>query len=175
MKTKLSAFALAALVVLSVGGCRTADVSGIANRIQEKSDSYSKLTPDQQKAIHDGWIERGYTADMVYMVMGKPTNVAVKDSSRGKVGMWSYDEFSRASSDAQDTRNNPGNPHYISQTVANISANVRDEAPSAVKPAAFSATGGNMGALNVADLYHSRVYLFFANGRVTEIKLQSEI
>jgi hypothetical protein len=58
--------------------------------------------------------------------------------------------------------------------VATISADVRDEAPNAVKPASFSSTSAAMGPLNVADLYRSRVFLFFANGRVTEIKLQGE-
>jgi outer membrane protein assembly factor BamE (lipoprotein component of BamABCDE complex) len=179
MKTRLGTSLL--LITASLwlfSGCRTSTQTAAATaRIQEKSETFSKLSPEQQKRIQEGWIERGYTPDMVYMVMGNPSTVARKDTNGRPLEMWTYIEYSRPGSGALDTRNNPGNPHYTTQTVATISALVRDiggPTSAQVKPAEFSSSSASMGPLNVADLERSKVYLFFAGGRVAEIKLESE-
>lgn len=71
----------------------TACSSGISGRIQEKSAAFAQFTPEVQKNIREGTIEPGYTADMVYMALGKPTKETVKDTPHGKVGLWSYANF----------------------------------------------------------------------------------
>jgi hypothetical protein len=87
--TPASVRGLVVIAALSTAGCS----SGISSRIQEKSEVYSELTPTVQKNLREGTIEPGYTADMVYMALGHPSAVKVKDSSRGKIGIWVYRNF----------------------------------------------------------------------------------
>ena len=70
MKYSTSLGAALALAIL-LAGCDA--TSGTAARIQEKSAVFAQLTPEQKKNIEEGAIEHGYTTDMVYMALGKPT------------------------------------------------------------------------------------------------------
>lgn len=90
--TSIAPIVASALLALSgiVAGC-TSDA--IANRIQEKSTVFAALPPEQQKDIRQGTIQPGFTADMVYMALGKPSQVKVKDTAQGKVGLWIYNNF----------------------------------------------------------------------------------
>ena len=78
-------FALALLA-----GCQTAP-STTATRIEEKAKVYAALPADVQKKLQDGMVETGYTANMVYIALGRPTEVAV--TADGKVGIWTYKDF----------------------------------------------------------------------------------
>ena len=60
-----------ALATVILAGCDA--TSGISARIQEKSAIFEALSPEQKKAIAEGAIEYGDTADMVYMPLGKPS------------------------------------------------------------------------------------------------------
>lgn len=178
MKTSLLIAAGVSALALFTSGCSTSGQSAAFNaRAHEKSETFDKLTPAQQKYLEDGWVERGYTPDMVYMVMGAPTATSTKDVNGRKFDMWTYVEFRRNGGGAQDTRNNPDNSHYTTQTVIPNSADVHTQygsPPDQIKPLSFSGTNASMGQLNVAELNRSKVYLFFADGRVTEIKVETE-
>ena len=178
MKTRLLLAASAGLLALITAGCSTSSHSVALNsRIQEKSEVFAKLTPAQQKYLEDGWIERGYTPDMVYIVMGRPVATTTKEVHGRKFEMWTYDEYHHVGGGALDTRNNPDNSHYTTQTVITNSALIHEAygpAPAQIKPLSFSGTNASMGQLNVAELSRSKVYLFFADGRVAEIKLETE-
>ena len=89
MKTSFLTFVPVAGLALLLAACS----SGISARIQEKSEVFAQFTPEVQKNIREGTIEPGYTADMVYMALGKPTKETVKDTPHGKVGIWSYANF----------------------------------------------------------------------------------
>ena len=78
-------FALALLA-----GCQTTP-STTATRIEEKAKVYAALPADVQKKLQDGMVETGYTANMVYIALGRPTEVAV--TADGKVGIWTYKDF----------------------------------------------------------------------------------
>ncbi len=185
MKNPLRLLSVAALVAGATAGCSTVDpLTAISGRIQEKSDAFSKLTPAQQKGIKDGYIERGYTPDMVYMVMGQPATVRAKDAALGKLEMWTYVEFRQQRADAKDNRNDPGNPHYTTQTVAAVSADMHIMPGGSAPPAGsfppeysdptHNATSASMGSLYVPDMKMGKVYLFFANGQLAEIKFDSD-
>lgn len=147
MKSKTPLLPLTTTVLLAVlaSGCATADPSATTTaRIQEKAEAFAQLAPDQQENIRAGIVDRGYTADMVYMVLGPPAKVKTKDSSFGKLEMWTYLEFTKASGAPQ------------------------------VKPAEVSATGHTMGPLNDPGVKVGKLFLYFAHGKVVEIKYDSE-
>jgi hypothetical protein len=77
-------------IIASALGCAT---DGINARIAEKSAVFEKLNPETQKNLREGTIEPGYTADMVYIALGKPSKEKIRDTSQGKVGIWEYANF----------------------------------------------------------------------------------
>lgn len=79
----------AACALAIFAGCRSSSTP--ATRMQEKSAVISSLPDEQQKKIAGGVVEVGYTADMVYVALGRPSTVSV--STDGKVGIWTYDHY----------------------------------------------------------------------------------
>ncbi|MBV5332683.1 hypothetical protein JZU54_03780 [bacterium] len=92
----LYAYGAALVLAVLISGCDAS--SGKTARIQEKSAVFAQLTPEQKKSIESGSIEVGYTADMVYMALGKPSKVKSKESPEGKTEMWTYNNFAPAAS-----------------------------------------------------------------------------
>ncbi len=134
------------LTVVALVGCDA--TSGTASRIQEKSAVFAQLTPEQKQRVEAGSIERGYTADMVYMALGKPSKVREKDSPDGTVVMWTYNNF---------YSNNP------------------DFAPDADRPERFSSgrsVGREQGVDNLAELPPETLHILFHGGKVIQIKLE---
>ncbi|MCB1105023.1 MAG: hypothetical protein H7A44_04025 [Opitutaceae bacterium] len=75
---------------LLLAGCET---SGTTARIQEKSATYAALAPEQQQAIQAGAVDIGYTTDMVYLALGKPSKIETKETADGPVTVWTYTRF----------------------------------------------------------------------------------
>lgn len=80
---------LTTFAALLLAGCET-DVSA---RIQEKPATYAALAPEQQQAIRTGALDIGYTSDMVYLSLGKPSKIETKKSKDGPVTVWTYTRF----------------------------------------------------------------------------------
>ena len=72
MKTSLRVTAFL-LPVLLLAGCASAQ----ASRIREKPTVFQSLTPRQQKQIKAGHVRVGFTTDMVYLALGKPSSVSL--------------------------------------------------------------------------------------------------
>lgn len=89
MKTMLP-FMLTACTALLLTGCET---SGTAARIQEKPAAYAALAPEQQQAIQAGTVAVGYTTDMIYLSLGKPSKIETKTTDDGPVTVWTYTRF----------------------------------------------------------------------------------
>lgn len=88
MKRSVRGWCLAFIATgLLVAGCAT---SGIENRIQEKSAVFGQLSPEVQRRIRDGQVGMGFTEDMVYMAIGKPSKVETRSSDSGSVAVWIY-------------------------------------------------------------------------------------
>ena len=78
-------------LALSLTDCETD--GGVAARTQEKSKAYAPLKTWQKKLIDAGVISQGFTPDMVYMAMGKPTTVEKKELPEGHAEMWIYTHY----------------------------------------------------------------------------------
>jgi hypothetical protein len=157
---RLSAIATIAVLVT---GCETVGTRG---RIQEKSAVFSTLTEAQKKSIEAGAIEVGYTPDMVYMALGKPSSRETRNAPQGPVEMWTYRNYYPATAATQLTLNNPNQRPQTSQASSS--------APRDGASLGSTATSGPQTSLGIADLAADKLYVFFSDSKVSEIKLESE-
>ncbi|MDB6126972.1 MAG: hypothetical protein JWM35_868 [Verrucomicrobia bacterium] len=179
----LSRRALVLGLVFTAAGCNhltpTAQTQG---RIQEKPTLYQSLTEQQQADILGGAIERGNTADMVYLALGKPAKVVT--SADGVKAMWVYVEYYSNKSLVSSSFNNPNNAHY-SPGVAGENTPFHGGAndPAWQKPMGWSppnvASSQTQGLapmqwLDVPEMKSKTVYVFFVRGHVAEIKLEGD-
>ena len=89
MKTTLP-LVLTTFTALLLAGCET---SGTSTRIQEKPATYAALSPQQQQAIKAGELNVGYTTDMVYLSLGKPSEINLVETADGLATVWTYKKF----------------------------------------------------------------------------------
>jgi hypothetical protein len=141
---------LALLIGVLLAGCD----EGTEDRIREKKEVFITLTPAQQKKIVDGVFEVGDTADMVYMAIGSPLRVKSKAIPEGTIEMWTYVNFFSVPGASRIVVNNP----YASQ----YTSNQRDPQRDLTETLAVPQTASNT------------LYVFFLNGRVAQIKLDTE-
>jgi len=90
MKTRLVLPFTTLATLLLMAGCES---TGVSARIQEKSAVYAALSTEQQHAIKTGAVDIGFTADMVYLSLGKPSKIEIKESADGPVTVWTYTRF----------------------------------------------------------------------------------
>ena len=92
-KTKSHPFFFGVLLgaVALFSGCETDN--GIASRAREKPDTYANLQLWQKRFIEKGVIAKGFTTDMVYIAMGHPTKVQVKEIPEGHAELWTYKNY----------------------------------------------------------------------------------
>jgi len=154
-------------LVLLLAGCDA--TSGVTARIQEKSPVFAQLTPEQKKNIEERVIEVGYNADMVYLALGKPSNKVIKATSEGPVEMWTYRNFFAPPQGYHATL---ADPHQQYQAGLTPGATV-DHPTGSQKPIA-STRGGLQTNLNLPELESDTLYVQFFNGRVFQIKLDSQ-
>jgi len=77
------------IAVVLLSGCASSQDA----RIQEKSAVFQTLTPKQQHQIRAQKVKVGFTPDMVYMAIGKPTSVKVMHDQHGSGEEWTYSRF----------------------------------------------------------------------------------
>lgn len=81
------AFLLAVTLAL-LAGCES---TGRSARIQEKSAVFSALSPARQEQIKEGSVDFGFTQDMVYIALGKPSRV--ENSANGRDVTWVFPNY----------------------------------------------------------------------------------
>lgn len=154
------------LLALLVAGCES---SGIQSRIQEKSVVFNNLAPWQQRDIQEGVINVGYSTDMVYMALGKPSKIVT--SANGQDTVWTYNNFypPTARSMAQISLNTSTSGSSPTSGGHVESAN----APRSGKSLSDT-RGGAQTNLDVPDLPSDTLYVTFRNGQVFQSQLESE-
>jgi predicted small secreted protein len=92
MNRRVIPFGAALVFALLVAGCETD--GGVGARIQEKSAVYATLRISDKLFVQKGVIAPGFTPDMVYMAMGRPSKVESKaDPGAGRVELWTYNNY----------------------------------------------------------------------------------
>jgi len=161
--------ALSAAILLV--GCDT--TNGTAARIQEKSAVFATLTPEQKKNIEEGVIEYGYTTDMVYMALGKPSKVREKTAPEGTVLMWTFHNYYPSVVVAQLALNDPSRKYRD----VPLTTNYPGTGPGGKSAPSISSTkpsGPEPGVDSLADLPSETLHVLFLDGKVFQIKLESE-
>ena len=156
-------------VALLLAGCDA--TSGVTARIQEKSAAYAQLTPEQKKNIEEGAIEYGYTTDMVYMALGKPSKVKEKAAPEGTVLMWTFSNYYPTVAVTQLALNDPSRKYKPAQ----MSSNYPNQGPGGATAASISSTkpaGPEPGVDSLADIPSETLHVLFLDGKVFQIKLE---
>lgn len=157
MKTRFLPI-LALAVTLFFTGC---DSAGVTGRIEEKAVVYNNLEPWQQRDIQNGVINVGYSTDMVYMALGRPTRIVT--TADGAETTWTYSNYFPAENSPHSKLN--------FETKGGASYN-----QGAVSGAGFSTStrGVTSTSLNVGEIPADTLYVVFREGQVVRSKLESE-
>lgn len=139
-------------VLLAVGLFSGCD-EGTPDRIKEKSTVFYALSDVQKRKIIDGVFEVGDNADQVYMAIGTPVRVKSKVIPEGTIEMWTYINYfsSHGASKLALTHQN------------NTTFRTEQKDP-----------GDLTQSLAVPETESNTLYVFFLNGRVTQIKLDTQ-
>jgi hypothetical protein len=170
MKTHLLPLATVLAAVLLVAGC---DSTGSATRIQEKSAVYSTLTPAEQLQIQNGGIEPGFSQDMVYMSLGKPTRVS--SSADGKETTWTYLNYYPPSRTPQANArlSRTGGDARARNATSTEAPNVSTGAgPGSSSSLSSTAASGNEPSLNIPDMPSATLHVVFTEGKLTDMSLE---
>jgi len=81
---------LLAVLVLLVVGCHSP-----AARLRERPAAAAALDPRARAKIERGIVEPGFTPEMVYLALGKPTKPADADLVGTRDGVWVYRDFNQ--------------------------------------------------------------------------------
>ncbi|MBK8857959.1 MAG: hypothetical protein IPN11_09900 [Opitutaceae bacterium] len=164
-------FGAALIATILLAGCDA--TGGVAARIQEKSAVFAQLTPEQKKNIEEGAIEYGYTTDMVYMALGKPSKVKEKAAPEGTVLMWTFNNFYPSVAVSQLAMNDPSRKYKAPP----LSTNYPGEGPGGSTAASISSTkpvGPEPGVDSLGSIPSETLHVLFLDGKVFQIKLEDE-
>ena len=164
-------FGAALSAAILQAGCDA--TSGTAARIQEKSAVFAQLTPEQKKNIEEGAIEYGYTTDMVYMALGKPSKVKEKAAPEGTVLMWTFSNYYPTVAVSQLALNDPSRKYRAPP----LTTNYPREGPGGTVAPSISSTkpsGPEPGIDSVGNIPSETLHVLFLDGKVFQIKLESE-
>jgi hypothetical protein len=78
------------VTVLALAGCNNA-----STRLRQRPAAAATLTPDARDKIERGVIEPGFTPEMVYLALGKPSSPAHASIEQTRDGTWEYRSFNR--------------------------------------------------------------------------------
>ncbi len=76
---------LLCLLLALMAGCNTVD-----SRIRKNEASFRALDPATQEKLRGGKVEVGYTPEMVYIALGRPTTRTERSTADGQTMIWSY-------------------------------------------------------------------------------------
>ncbi|MDB6128222.1 MAG: hypothetical protein JWM35_2118 [Verrucomicrobia bacterium] len=138
-----------ALVVALFSGCD----EGTPDRIKEKSAVFYALTDAQKRRVIDGVFEVGDNADQVYMAIGTPVRVKSKVIPEGTIEMWTYINYFSSHGASKLALTTPSTGQF--------KASEKDP-------------GVLTQSLAVPETESNTLYVFFLNGRVAQIKLDTQ-
>lgn len=171
--------ALFSFVCLLLAGCD----SGVSARIQEKATVFNTLTPDQQEMIRNGQIEAGFTTDMVYLALGKPSKIHTKQSPDGPITVWTYSRFYPAGPIGRGSLSYEQGMHAVSPNALGTGTSGRfggtnpgsQSSATSVSSNNVPTTNGPTMAPEPGDLPSDTLFVYFYQDRVIDAKLESQM
>jgi hypothetical protein len=71
--------------LLLAAGCATP-----AYRIRKNPDLFASFPPEVQENVREGRVEVGYSPEMVYIALGRPSRVYSRQTEAGHTIIWAY-------------------------------------------------------------------------------------
>jgi hypothetical protein len=163
LRLPVAALALAALFP----GCQ----SPRASRLQENAALIASLDPVARAVVQNGFIDIGFTAQLVQISLGKPDTVQAGDSAQGRMETWTYKNFVYGETIAAKVgMNNPGTKFQGGSMVSPNAPSSQGGTPSpslgSTKP-----TGPQPGVGDLADTATGTLFVDLLEGRVFSIRL----
>jgi len=156
-----AALALTALLVLSACGT----MNTIEARTKEKAAVFAAATKWEQKTMREGWIDYGFTPDMVYIALDKPDKIVV--TADGGNEIWIYNNF-----DQQNTAFGGGVKVSVQAGSALGGQGMSPTSQAARQSYQSAGVSPDLGAANVEPV--SRLYVVFLHGKVNHVDLKKE-
>lgn len=156
-----SLLSLSASALALVAGCQ----SPRATRIQEHAALFASLDPVTQKIVQDGLFDRGFTSELIYISLGKPSRRSTAETENGTVETWVYRNFVYAN--VRAVRLGVNNPGTIPSGPI-----LSSSAPGG--PSLMSTKSGPVqpGLSDGGDAPVGTLYLDFLNGRVVASRIE---
>lgn len=156
---------VAVLFALLATGCATDDTTA---RTQEKSAAYATLSHREKHFIAKGRIAVGFTPDMVYMAMGRPSKVKPVTISGEAAELWIYDNY-YPPVDAFHMRYSDFGPELPYQPAPSVNGSGQP-AGLGPSPASIATTGPPQGgSMEPANLRSFTIWVLFQNGQVVRL------
>ncbi|MEY2877829.1 MAG: hypothetical protein RLZZ15_209 [Verrucomicrobiota bacterium] len=106
-----------------------------AARIREFPEHYAALGTRDRKLIDEGLFDLGFSAEAVFMSLGKPNKIATEETLAGPVEIWTYKNFLYGAAGAIIQRPNPALPSQPQRTITrNVPASNAPTAPASNPP-----------------------------------------
>ena len=163
---------------LLMAGCES---SGTTARIQEKSATYAALAPEQQQAIQAGAVDIGYTTDMVYLALGKPSKTHIKQTPDGPVTVWTYLRFypngpiGRTSLSYEQGMSAVAPNALGTNSTGRFGTSNSTGSTSPISSNNVPTTNGPTMAPEPGDLPSDTLFVYFFQDRVIDAKLESQM
>src|SRR3954466_9152837 len=84
------------ILILALSGLAVAGCShNVGARLRQNPGAAAALTPETRDKIERGVVEPGFTPEMVYLALGKPSSPANLNLAQTREGTWEYRSFNR--------------------------------------------------------------------------------
>jgi hypothetical protein len=77
-------------LILCVFLALAAGCSSVDSRIRQNEAGFRALDPETQQKLRNGKVEVGYTPDMVFIALGKPSGRSERSTKDGLTMIWTY-------------------------------------------------------------------------------------
>ncbi len=168
MKTRSILLLAVIVAIVGLAGCES---TGVSSRVQEKSGVFNTLTPAEQAAIKEGAIDVGYTTDMAYMALGKPSVVQSSNTVQGTLETWIYKKYFGTRGEMTPLLNGPTHRYQASVTNPNAPGGSRKGSET---PGLSDTKGGPKTSLDVPDMVSSILYVYFLDGKVINAEIKAD-
>lgn len=181
MKPASFLYLLCSIAGLALTGCD----GGVPARIQEKASVFNALTPEQQDIIRHSAIDAGFTTDMVYIALGKPSRIHTQQSPQGPLTVWTYSRFYptgafngvAVSYEQGLNTTTTGTPGFNPTAAGRFGISSPESAAAVTNTSSNNAptTNGPTMAPEPADLPADTLFVYFYQGQVVNAKLESQM
>jgi len=171
MKCVGLALAAAILLGLFVTGCET---NSTAARIREKPAVYAALEPWAKRYIDQGVVLTGFSPDMVYLSIGRPTSVEPVTLPNGKGELWTYRDYYPSAGASQMRFSDNTEQGALSYAGKNQSpkSNTDSSASRNGGPSIGTTGGPQGGSMEPADMKSFTLTILFRDGNVVRLGRQ---